>query len=414
MTDLLAPVRALRRRPEVGDVVLVVLLLAFITVASVGAGSGAFGLSVLQVLPLAWRRRRPFEVALAIAGLCLLQVIAIDGPTPGNIAVPIAVYSAAAFGTRTQSWQVLGVALVGAVLAGFDWRVRFTDVSQQLVQIGSSILFLGMFVAVAWALGDVVRRRKAVIARLEHQNAALARDQAQRTRLAAQGERASIAREMHDVVAHSLAVVVVQADGALYAARAALDRPPAIGPDREALERAAQTLDTLAQTARTSLADTRRLVGVLRDDAAGVELGPTQGLALLDELVQRVRDSGVPVHLAVRGEIEDLPAEVDLAAYRVVQEALTNVLKHAGAHATVDVDLLRTPAVLLVRVTDDGAGAAAAEDPAESVGGNGIVGMRERVEVLDGTVHAGPRRGHGWEVVATIPVVGRDGIPSGS
>src|SRR5690606_28474803 len=107
---------------------------------------------------------------------------------------------------------------------------------------------------------------KAVVARLEQQNAALARDQAQRARLTAQSERASIAREMHDVVAHSLAVVVVQADGALYAARRALSEPPAIGADRAALERAAQTLETLADTARTSLADTRRLVGVLRDE----------------------------------------------------------------------------------------------------------------------------------------------------
>src|SRR5690606_6604362 len=176
------------------------------------------------------------------------------------------------------------------------------------------------------------------------QNAALARDQAQRARLTAQSERASIAREMHDVVAHSLAVVVVQADGALYAARRALDGPPAIGADRAALERAADTLETLAETARTSLADTRRLVGVLRDEGAGAELSPLQGLAYLDDLTQRVRDSGVPVDVVVRGRTDDLPRDVDLAAYRVVQESLTNVLKHAGPGATVDVDVLRTPA----------------------------------------------------------------------
>ena len=195
---------------------------------------------------------------------------------------------------------------------------------------------------------------------------------------------------------HLLAMLAV----GLYAARQALDQPPAIGPDRAALERAAQTLETLADTARTSLADTRRLVGVLRDEGAGAEFSPLQGLAYLDDLVQRVRDSGVPVDVVVRGRTDDLPRDVDLAAYRVVQESLTNVLKHAGPAAHVDVDVMRTPAVLLVRVTDDGAGA-----PPDADGeGNGILGMSERVEVLGGTVHAGPRPRGGWEVVATVPV----------
>src|SRR5699024_994330 len=155
-------------------------------------------------------------------------------------------------------------------------------------------------------LGDVVRRRKDVVAKLELQNRALARDQAQRSQLAAQGERASIAREMHDVVAHSLAVVVVQADGGLYAARTALDQPPAIGADRAARERAAATLETLAETARASLAETRKLVGVLRDEGAGAEYTPLQGLEYLDDLAQRVRDSGREVHVAVRGRVDDL------------------------------------------------------------------------------------------------------------
>jgi signal transduction histidine kinase len=208
---------------------------------------------------------------------------------------------------------------------------------------------------------------------------------------------------MHDVVAHSLAVVVVQADGGLYAARAALAAEPGIAADRAALERAAGTLETLAQTARESLAETRKLVGVLRDEGAGVEYAPLQGLDYLEELAARVRDSGTDVHVRVRGDVSDLPRDVDLAAYRVVQEALTNVLKHAGTGARVDVDVLRTPAVLLVRVSDDGAGPHEGGDGE----GNGLLGMAERVEVLGGSVHAGPRPRGGWEVVASVPVTAR-------
>lgn len=412
MRELRDLARDVRRHPWAPDVLLVATLLLWVLLSSAVAGFGLILLGVVQVAPLVWRRREPLVAAVLVAVACLVQVAFTDGPHPANVAVPIAVYSAAAFGTRRQSFSVLGLGLVGALVAAFDWRLQFQPVAQQLVTIAFQAFFLGMFVLVAWVLGDVVRRRKAVVARLEQQNAALARDQAQRARLTAQSERASIAREMHDVVAHSLAVVVVQADGALYAARRALAQPPAIGPDRAALERAAQTLETLAETARTSLSDTRRLVGVLRDEGADAELAPPQGLAHLDDLVQRVRDSGVPVHLAVRGGVEDLPKEVDLAAYRVVQEALTNVLKHAGPAASVDVDLLRTPAVLLVRVTDDG-GEVDHLPPHRADGqGNGLLGMTERVEVLDGTVHAGPRARGGWEVVATLPTGGRDGIPS--
>ncbi|GAA1185499.1 sensor histidine kinase [Ornithinimicrobium humiphilum] len=412
MNELRDLARDVRSHPWVPDVVMVAALSMWVLFTAAFGGFGELVLGLLQIVPLFWRRREPLKAAAGVAAACLLQVAFTDSPHPANVAVPIAVYSAAAFGTRRQSFTVLGLGLVGALIAGADWRWRYEPITQQLVAIGFQTFFMSMFVLVAWVLGDVVRRRRAVVARLEQQNAALARDQAQRARLTAQSERAAIAREMHDVVAHSLAVVVVQADGALYAARQALAQPPSEGGDRAALERAVQTFETLADTARTSLADTRRLVGVLRDEGSGAELAPLQGLAHLDDLVQRVRDSGVPVHLAVRGPVDDLPKEIDLAAYRVVQEALTNVMKHAGPQASVDVDLLRTPAVLLVRVTDDGGGSPHPPAPRGDGLGNGLLGMTERVEVLDGTVHAGPRARGGWEVVATIPVGPRDGIPS--
>lgn len=408
-TEGLGGDRLLTLRSLLPDLLLVGALILLNTLFTIGAGAGFWLVGVLLFLPLVLRRRVPLAAALGVAAACLVQVWAIDSPHFGNIAVPIAVYSTAVFGTRTQARGVLLLGLVGSLVAALDWAYFQPGLSwrAELMYAAFNAFFIAMVVAVAYVLGDVVRRRKDVVAKLEQQNRALARDQTQRALLAAQGERASIAREMHDVVAHSLAVVVVQADGGLYAARTALDQPPAIGADRAALERAASTLETLAQTARASLAETRKLVGVLRDEGAGAEYTPLQGLEYLAELAQRVRDSGREVHVAVRGRIDDLPREVDLAAYRVVQESLTNALKHAGPDAVIDVDVLRTPAVLLVRVTDDGLGL----DPDSDGEGNGILGMAERVEVLGGSVQAGPRPRGGWEVVATLPAQG-DGIPS--
>ncbi|WP_237141511.1 sensor histidine kinase [Serinicoccus hydrothermalis] len=397
--------RRARAVPWLLDAALVGALLLFVLVTGAGlAGPGYVLVSLVQIVPLLWRRSHPLTAALAVAGGCLLQVVLLDRPVPANVAVLLAVYSAAGFGSRRTSRIVLGVGLVGAVLAGLDWAASIYDGLGYFLAVASvQTGFMACFVGVAWALGDVMRRRREVVSRLQAQNRALARDQAQRERLAAQDERATIAREMHDVVAHSLAVVVVQADGGLYAARQALARGTDLDADRSraALEQAATTLETLAQTARASLADTRRLVGVLRDPGSDPDYAPLQGLAHLEELVQRVRASGVDVAAHVRGEVGDLSADVDLAAYRVVQEALTNAMKHAGPDASVDVDVLRTPGVLMVRVTDDGLGAA--EQPLDGEG-NGLPGMRERVEVLGGTVHAGPRRRRGWEVVATLPL----------
>lgn len=390
-----------RSTPWLPDVALVAALLLLMVVGGAGLGGPAFlAISLVQIVPLVWRRTHSLPVAVVVAVGCLLQLVFLPGPLASNIAVLIVIYSAAAFGSPRTSRIVLGMGLAGALIGALRWSAYY-GFGSFLSIVAIQATFLACFVGVAWVLGDVMRRRRAVVARLTEQNRALARDQAQRTRLAAQDERASIAREMHDVVAHSLAVVVVQADGGLYAARQALSKDPGIAADRAALERAATTLETLADTARASLADTRRLVGVLRDASSGAEYSPLQGLAHLDDLVDRVRSSGVDVQAHVRGDVAALPQDVDLAAYRVVQESLTNAMKHAGPDASVDVDVLRTPEVVLVRVSDDGLGRHGAASDGE---GNGLVGMRERVEVVGGTLHAGPRQRRGWEVVATLPV----------
>jgi signal transduction histidine kinase len=398
-----------RARPVLVDGALAVLLVLVFGMLY-GPLETPEWLLAAQVLPLAFRRVAPIPVAGVVVAAHLVQVALIDHPLPSNVAVLVVVYTVAAQATaRWQSWGVLGVGLAGAVIASLDWYLGPTrgSVSSGVIEVGFTVGTIGMSVLAAWVLGDVVRRRRLVVSQLREQNEALARDQEQRALLAAQRERASIAREMHDIVAHSLSVVVVQADGGAYAARSALDRAdgPELGPGAglEPLRHAAETLETVAATARAALTDTRRLVAVLRESGSTAEYAPQQGLAHLEEMVGRLVDSGVPVQLAVRGDLEDLSHEVDLAAYRVVQESLTNVLKHAGAGASAEVDVLRSPSVLLVRVSDSGRG------PGDHDGrGNGIIGMTERVEVLGGTLYAGARSGGGFEVVASIPV-GQDG-----
>ncbi|MDO5630100.1 MAG: sensor histidine kinase, partial [Mobilicoccus sp.] len=218
-------------------------------------------------------------------------------------------------------------------------------------------------------------------------------------------ERSRIAREMHDVVAHSLSVVVVQSDGAGYALRMASDSDdPAVL--RAALAGASTTLDTIGLTARDSLAETRRLVGVLRqgDEA---EYAPAAGVDSLDDLLAPLRAAGREVEVVVSGVIRPLPPAPDLAVYRVVQESLTNVIKHAGDSATTTVTLDYRDEALVVTVRDDGAGVGMPL----SAQGFGLVGMRERVAAVQGAVWAGPAPGGGFVVEATIPY---QDVPTGS
>lgn len=387
----------LRQHPRIIDGILAVGLLVLTSMGLGYSGAAVFWLAVAQTLPLALRRDAPFAIALIVASACALQVMFVSGPLLCNVSVLIVIYTVAAYEQqRWQRWAVLGLGMFGAYLAAvrwMSWGVGFPSFE---------VVTFGLVVLTAWVLGDVVQRRRLVQARQVDQERALARDQTQRVMLASQRERATIAREMHDIVAHSLAVVVVQADGGAYTARMALEQGGASGVDqvgRRSLEHAAQTLETVAATARSALTDTRRLVGVLRDATSDAEYAPQRGLAHLDDLVDGVRTSGRTVRVAIRGEISDLTPDADLAAYRVIQESLTNVLKHAGPQASVDIDILRSPAVLMIRISDDGYGQVEADGD-----GNGITGMTERVEVLGGTLYAGPRIGGGFEVVASLPV----------
>jgi signal transduction histidine kinase len=251
-----------------------------------------------------------------------------------------------------------------------------------------------LLLVLAVALGEVARARRARLVAVEQRAADLEREQQQRAALAMAAERARITRELHDVVAHGLSVMVVQAQGAA----AALRRHP---------ERAEAALQEVITVGRGSLAEMRRLLGVVRrdpaEDAGAPELAPQPGIAVLPALVDQVRAAGTPVRLVVRGEPVALPAGVDLSAYRIVQEALTNALKHAGPGASVTVEVTFAADRLGILVTDDGTGPA---HPVGANGGTGLRGIAERVAVLGGTLAAGAGADRGFRVEVALPLTG--------
>jgi signal transduction histidine kinase len=246
------------------------------------------------------------------------------------------------------------------------------------------MLALGLAVAV----GDSVRSRRAHLRSVEQRAADLEREQRQRVALATAAERARITRELHDVVAHSLSVIVVQAQGAA----AALERRP---------DRTAEALQNVISTGRDSLAEMRRLLDLVRrDPTEDPELAPRLGVGSLPELVDRVRAAGTPVSFAIDGEPVPLPAGVDLSAYRIAQEALTNTIKHAGAGATASLRLDFQADGLVIEVSDDGVGGPVPPDGA----GTGLRGIAERIAMLGGESAVGPTPLAGFRVWARLPL----------
>ncbi len=352
------------------------------------------GVTTLQTAPLAWRRSRP-ELSFALVALGHVgQLLVTDGPVPGNITALISAYAVASYSERLWVRRAgLAAAAVGGILAPRDWvGYRESNLTGQVM----SFAFIGGMAMVCWLWGDLARRRRELVARLQEQNEALRRDRDQRARIAAQDERTRIAREMHDIVAHSLSVVVVQADGAAYTAEHAADFDRA---------HAGRALTTIGTTAREALAETRRLVGVLRTTEGegggptALEYTPTETLAELQDLVDRVAASGVDVVLAASPDLTTVPRETGLAAYRIVQESLTNVLKHAGPGARARV-ALTADTDLHLEVRDDGRGAASPDDGH----GHGLIGMRERAASVGGRVTAAPAPGGGYLITATLPL----------
>ena len=352
-----------------------------------------FLLSAVICMALAWRRTKPVEAAAVQAAACILQLFLVpETGLPADVFVIAVVYALAAYGPRWASLAGLVLALVGGAL--FVLRYFLLPMlgpgmlpSGSLIFNGLGLIAIEATVLVAWTFGDLARTRRLTVQALEDRARRLETERQHERDLAAADERSHIAREMHDIVAHSLSVIITQADGARYAA--------AQDPDV-----AVATLGTIAETGRGSLREMRRLLGVLRgDDAASTRPLPT--LADVDGLIESVRRAGLDVALSLEGTPRrSLPAGAELTAYRVVQEALTNVLKHAGPSARARVHLGWTARGLELSVHDDGRGAAAA---AADGAGQGINGMRERVGLYDGTVAAGPATGGGFHVDAFIP-----------
>jgi signal transduction histidine kinase len=360
-------------RPVVGDAALAALLLvAFVLPSDLASGAGdlLFSVPLLACLPL--RRRAPVAVFAAVSVLCLVQLAVLDHIVAGDVVALIALYTVVAYGPgRPVGAAATACGVLGALLAALRW-----EDSSDASALNIAVSAIGSMLLAA-TLGAWRRTRQA-------QLAALALERDQQAAVGAALERARIARELHDVIAHSLSVIVVQADGA---AAGAEQRPAA----------AAAALRTIGDTAREALGQMRRLLGVLRAESEPA-LAPQPGAAELEPLVASVARAGVPAQLSVEGSPRPLGSTVDVTVYRLAQEALTNVLKHAGPVSRVDVVLRYGDEAVELVVRDDGRGTGSGEG-----GGQGLRGMRERVDVHAGRLDAGPREGGGFQVRATLP-----------
>ncbi|CAL9594299.1 hypothetical protein SUDANB145_05289 [Streptomyces sp. enrichment culture] len=355
-------------------------------------------LGSLMGLCLLARRRYPGTVMAAVMVLSVVQFVLDDRPeTPlasspaaYNVAVLFALMSVIHHSRTTWMPYLAGGSVLLAVLAG-TVEVPLLGI-EPFVDSGTLLTFWGLTLTV-WLTAFALHTRRLYAESQADRALHIQREQEQRVRLAAARERADIARELHDVVAHSLAVMILQADGAESVLRKSPDM-------------AQSALRTIAATGRDAIDDMHRIVRVLREgnqDAA--DSGPPRRLVTLDEIkvvAERARAAGLTVDVSIEvGEGRLAPAE-EMTAFRIVQECLTNVLRHAGAGAGVDIRLHEERGTLLISVVDDGAGTLAGRGVGGS-GGNGLVGMRERVELAGGTFEAGPRLGSGWHVRASIP-----------
>jgi signal transduction histidine kinase len=348
-------------------------------------------LPLLIGAPLAWRRRAPLLSWTALwAAITLQALVTLKAPAGLELMFPLFVggYSLAAYSPLRRALEGLAIAVPGAVvyvLTSHGVLVRHLLYLPQMIprsvaadgqSRNQSLVFLGE-ILVFWLIGIFMRARRQAAA-LAERNAALER----RAEQAVAAERARIARELHDIVAHHLSVMVLQAAGA-----------------RASGKPAGSALQKIERSGREALTEMRRLLGVLREPRGEASLYPQPGVGELPALAESVRAAGLSVDLVVDGDHGALPAAVDVSAYRIVQEALTNVLKHAGlVHAEVAVGC--ADGAVMIEITDDGPGAAAAGE----AGGQGLTGMRERVAIFGGELRAGPRPGGGYVVRARLPL----------
>lgn len=408
----------LRAHPMALDAVLALAVLVCMITGSFadtgGPGGPTFGtrspelrsivLMVIGAAALVLRRRSPMPVLAVTGAVTLVELVAGEPPAPVAMSAVIALYTVASRTDRPTTWRV-GLLTMAVLTASAMCFSRTSWYSQENLGI---FAWTGM----ASAAGDAVRSRRAFVDAIRERA-----ERAERTREEEAGrrvaeERLRIARDLHDVVAHHIALVNVQAGVAAHV----MDKRP---------DQAKEALAHVREASRSALNELRATVGLLRqsgDPEAPTE--PAPGLAVLDELVDTFRNAGLPVDVACAHELTAMPAAVDLAAYRIIQEALTNVRKHAGPGARAEVSVVRVGPAVEVTVLDDGAGGRPAPDGADGPdgptrpagaestgrgtaadgGGHGLIGMRERAAALRGSCSAGPRYGGGFRVQAILPV----------
>ncbi|WP_053741224.1 sensor histidine kinase [Streptomyces sp. NRRL WC-3618] len=347
--------------------------------------------TLLLCLVVALRRRVP-ERMLVLAAVVGVAQLALDvEPVLADFALLVIVYSVAASGPPWASRFALIGGLCASPLAQLRWPEEESSAAGRL----ALVVFLAVPFALAWVLGDSLRTRRAYFAQLEERAARLEKEREAQAKVAVAAERARIARELHDVVAHNVSVMVVQADGAAYV----LDTAP---------DQAKKALETISGTGRQALAEMRRLLGVLRtgEHEEGGEYVPQPDVEQLGDLIEQCRTSGLPVDYKIEGTPRPLPSGVELTAYRIVQEALTNTRKHGGPNTGASVRLVYFDDGLGLLVEDDGKGAPHEhyEDGGVDGQGHGLIGMRERVGMVGGTLDAGPRPGGGFRISALLPL----------
>jgi signal transduction histidine kinase len=377
---------AIGRHPWWSDSALA-LILTVIAVGSTVVSRTRYGFAVpvlaaivtlLTTAPIAVRRYRPLGVlAVTVSAETLVLIFRPGAGAP--VGVIVALYTVAAYCDRRVSIRAAALAALPITVA---------VIVNNGARTGQVIPELAVF-ALAWVIGDNMRTRRAYLAEVEERAARLERERDEKADRAVIEERARIARELHDVIAHNVSVMVVQA----AAGEDVFDEDP--GQARESLA-------AVASTGRAALTELRRLLGVIRaeDDPGDTAYAPQPGIERIDELVGQVRETGMAVELSVFGQPRPLPEGVELCAYRIVQEALTNTLKHARA-STAQVQLRYIADALELQVLDDGRGATSLNGETD---GQGLIGMRERVALFGGELTAGQRSGRGYEVRARLPL----------
>lgn len=364
--------------------VLVVLLLAASGVAQVSTGADALqggppvhtALVLLITLPLLVRRRQPLLVCVTVWGASWLQYELGGGLGQPFFAGVLALYAVGAHAGYPET--LLGAGAAAATVLAIDVpRLAAGDPVDEVIPVW--FLLGGV-----WSFGRWMRRRRAEALSLTERAEKAEQDREERARVAVAEERARIARELHDLVAHSMGVIVIQSQGA----QRTFDKDP---------HATLSALKAIESTGRNGLAEMRRLLGLLTESYSGTDASPQPRLERLDRLVSQVRSAGLPVDFSIEGSARPLPPGVELAAYRIVQEALTNTLKHAGpASARVTVRYLSES--VEVEIADSGAGPVASHPP-----GHGMVGMKERVALYGGTLETGASEQGGYRVLARIP-----------